>query len=173
MPPCLLTSWPPPFLSSPPPSPLPYFSAQRAISSCRGWLLHPAVHSFSSYPTPLALANLPFSSCHKTMLISRGSPVNSRPKSRRRCTSDVNKCSSCTPPACKTATKSTNKAPPPHPPPLQDQVQHVRGLHAGTSTAGSSVAVAVNLSSAHLKEDLYPRRQESSGKTSRSNRARR
>ena len=55
----------------------------------------------------------------------------------------------------------------------KDQVQHVRGGYMpGRGPQGRSVLVTVNLSSASLREDLNPRRQESSGKTSRSNRGR-
>ena len=52
----------------------------------------------------------------------------------------------------------------------KDQVQHVRGAQAGTRTAGRAVVVSVNLSSASLREDQHPHRQERSGTTSRSNR---
>ena len=56
---CTLASSPPPFLITSS-LPFPLLNFQGAISSSHGWLLHPVVHSFSFYPTPLALFTPPF-----------------------------------------------------------------------------------------------------------------
>ena len=66
--------------SSPPPSPLPYLSAQGAFSSRRRRPLHSVVHYFSFSPSPLALATPPFSAVIKQQFVVGKLAFNSTPK---------------------------------------------------------------------------------------------